>query len=95
MAGRPHYAHLCAASFLRAMPENEIPPAMRVDFYYVFGKGKRFWKVLWFFSVAERIFIAIATMDGYFLFLEVSLVLSFQRKNRKKEDRRKPIFFVF
>ena len=26
-------AHLCAASSIRAMPENEIPPAMRVDIY--------------------------------------------------------------
>ena len=29
-------AHLCAASSIRAMPEKEIPPAMRVDFYYLF-----------------------------------------------------------
>ena len=27
------YAHLCAASIIRAMPETEIPPAMRGDFY--------------------------------------------------------------
>ena len=26
-------AHLCAASSIRAMPENEKPPAMRVDIY--------------------------------------------------------------
>ena len=26
-------AHLCAASSVRAMPENEIPPARRVDFF--------------------------------------------------------------
>jgi len=26
--------HLCVASSTRAMPENEIPPAMRVDFYW-------------------------------------------------------------
>lgn len=26
--------HLCVASGIRAMPENEIPPAMRVDHYY-------------------------------------------------------------
>ena len=25
------YAHLCAASIIRAMPETEIPPAMRGD----------------------------------------------------------------
>ncbi|MBQ8883543.1 MAG: hypothetical protein IJ031_02975 [Oscillospiraceae bacterium] len=28
-------AHLCAASRARVIPENEIPPAMRVDFYFV------------------------------------------------------------
>ena len=28
------YAHLCAASIIRAMPETEIPPAMRGDLYY-------------------------------------------------------------
>ena len=27
------YAHLCAASIIRAMPETEIPPAMRGDVY--------------------------------------------------------------
>ena len=27
------YAHLCAASSIRAMPETEIPPAMRGDVY--------------------------------------------------------------
>ena len=27
--------HLCAASIIRAMSENEIPPAMRVDFYFL------------------------------------------------------------
>ena len=26
--------HLCQASCVRAMPENEKPPAMRVDFYF-------------------------------------------------------------
>ena len=25
---------MCVASSIRAMPENEIPPAMRVDIYY-------------------------------------------------------------
>ena len=29
------YAHLCAASIIRAMPETEIPPAMRGDLYYL------------------------------------------------------------
>ena len=29
------YAHLCAASIIRAMPETEIPPAMRGDLYSV------------------------------------------------------------
>ena len=29
------YAHLCAASIIRAMPETEIPPAMRGDFYLI------------------------------------------------------------
>ena len=29
------YAHLCAASIIRAMPETEIPPAMRGDLYCV------------------------------------------------------------
>ena len=28
------YAHLCAASIIRAMPETEIPPAMRGDVYF-------------------------------------------------------------
>ena len=27
--------HLCMASSIRAMPEKEKPPAMRVDLYYV------------------------------------------------------------
>ncbi len=27
-------SHLCAASSIRAMPENEIPPATRVDIYF-------------------------------------------------------------
>ncbi|MBS7353709.1 MAG: hypothetical protein KIG23_02925, partial [Erysipelotrichaceae bacterium] len=27
------YAHLCAANYIRAMPENEIPPARLVDIY--------------------------------------------------------------
>ena len=31
------YAHLCAASIIRAMPETEIPPAMRGDLYYLHG----------------------------------------------------------
>ena len=30
------YAHLCAASIIRAMPETEIPPAMRGDLYSSF-----------------------------------------------------------
>ena len=29
------YAHLCAASIIRAMPETEIPPAMRGDLYCI------------------------------------------------------------
>ena len=29
------YAHLCAASIIRAMPETEIPPAMRGDHYCI------------------------------------------------------------
>ena len=29
------YAHLCAASIIRAMPETEIPPAMRGDIYWL------------------------------------------------------------
>ena len=29
------YAHLCAASIIRAMPETEIPPAMRGDSYCI------------------------------------------------------------
>ena len=28
--------HLCMASSIRAMPEKEKPPAMRVDLYYAF-----------------------------------------------------------
>ena len=43
------YAHLCAASIIRAMPETEIPPAMRGDLYcthyyrnaYAVTKGAR------------------------------------------------------
>ena len=31
-------AHLCAASNIRAMPETEIPPAMRGDFYFAYIK---------------------------------------------------------
>ena len=31
------YAHLCAASIIRAMPETEIPPAMRGDLYSYSG----------------------------------------------------------
>ena len=27
-------AHLCAVSIIRAMPENEIPPVLRGDFYW-------------------------------------------------------------
>ena len=35
MAGRPiHGARDAQPSSIRAMPENEKPPAMRVDFYY-------------------------------------------------------------
>ena len=34
------YAHLCAASIIRAMPETEIPPAMRGDLYYPPIKSK-------------------------------------------------------
>lgn len=33
------YAHLCAASIIRAMPETEIPPAMRGDLYSLFERG--------------------------------------------------------
>ena len=33
MTGRSSNAHLCAASGVRAMPENEIPPATRGDIY--------------------------------------------------------------
>ena len=32
-------AHLCAAGSIRAMPENEIPPAMRVDIHLNIIKG--------------------------------------------------------
>ena len=39
MAGRPIKAHLCVAGNIRAIPETEIPPAMRVDFYYIRAKG--------------------------------------------------------
>ena len=35
------YAHLCAASIIRAMPETEIPPAMRGDLYS--AKPKESW----------------------------------------------------
>ena len=39
------YAHLCAASIIRAMPETEIPPAMRGDLYLneqnIFGQNKQ------------------------------------------------------
>ena len=31
-------AHLCAASIIRAMPETEKPPAMRVDNYFRVGR---------------------------------------------------------
>ena len=31
-------AHLCAASNIRAMPETEIPPAMRGEYYYCLYK---------------------------------------------------------
>ena len=34
-AGRPEHAHLCAACNIRALPETEKPPAMRVDIYSV------------------------------------------------------------
>ena len=34
MAGRPIYAHVWAAISMRAMPENEIPPALPGDDYY-------------------------------------------------------------
>ena len=39
------YAHLCAASIIRAMPETEIPPAMRGDLYLVpeVGLVRRYW----------------------------------------------------
>ena len=33
MAGRPIYAHVWAAISMRAMPENEIPPALPGDDY--------------------------------------------------------------
>ena len=29
------YAHLCAASIIRAMPETEIPPAMRGGIFII------------------------------------------------------------
>ena len=38
------YAHLCAASIIRAMPETEIPPAMRGDLYSLpasYSAGRR------------------------------------------------------
>ena len=35
------YAHLCAASIIRAMPETEIPPAMRGDLYFMRELVKR------------------------------------------------------
>ena len=35
------YAHLCAASIIRAMPETEIPPAMRGELY-LSGRGRRY-----------------------------------------------------
>ena len=35
------YAHLCAASIIRAMPETEIPPAMRGDHYFSLSKNPR------------------------------------------------------
>ena len=36
MTGRSILRRTCALPILiRAMPENEIPPAMRVDYYYI------------------------------------------------------------
>ena len=33
--------HLCVACNIRALPETEIPPALRGDIYCVSGKGDR------------------------------------------------------
>ena len=39
VAGRPTQKRTCASPVtFRAMPENEIPPAMRVDIYYAFER---------------------------------------------------------
>ena len=40
MAGSPIKKRTCALPVsIRAMPENEIPPARRVDFYFAFAGG--------------------------------------------------------
>ena len=33
--------HLCVACSIRAMPETEIPPAMRVDYYFLLSLSKK------------------------------------------------------
>ena len=37
VTGRSLHTHLWVACNIRAMPENEKPPAMRVDIYYIDG----------------------------------------------------------
>ncbi len=51
-------AHLCAAGIIRAMPENEIPPVLRGDFYccVVFCIGYAF---LAFFASLKTILLTM------------------------------------
>ena len=66
--------HLCVASNIRVIPENEKPPAMRVDIY--FGVEKRMGVILshWGFCKnpegEESLFTACLTKNGIYDKLE-------------------------
>ena len=55
-ADRHFNAHVCAASSIRAMPEDEKPPASRVDIYSGTSADNGFSKIN-IYPIATRLFL--------------------------------------
>ena len=71
-------AHLCAASSIRAMPETEKPPAMRVDIYCADYEGKngdfRKQRVCSGRYIAEKSDTLLESFDNRTLIMKLSVI---------------------
>jgi len=72
---------LCVASSIRAMPENEIPPAMRVDIYFggfvmknIFIRKIMVLSMIGFGALAIGLVYGIITSDKIFIGLSVAVM---------------------